>query len=206
MTASQPRSPKASGCATTREKLSGWNKSLLRSMLQGSNKASDGITSHGTQRGAVRAYPTDDGLGNRFKLRVLDRDPHADAIPWPGPSVSSITEPINLGPFEERPPARVLFLRRRALFGGVSGSGKSGGLNVLMGNLAACHDVVSWAIDLKRGTEVAPWASCIDRIATTPSEAGAMLADAVAILEARAEMLAATAAAAAVGAATLHYR
>jgi hypothetical protein len=146
----------------------------------------------GTHRGAVRVYPTPDDLANRFELRVLDRDPHADAITWPGPSVTSITEPIDLGPFEDAAPAKVLFLRRHALFGGVSGSGKSGLLNVLMGNLAACSDVVIWAIDLKRGMELAPWAPCIARPATTPAEARALLADANAILEARAAHLAAT--------------
>src|SRR6266567_1837983 len=145
----------------------------------------------GTFRGAARVLPTPDGLANRFELRVLDRDPHADAITWPGPSVTSITEPIDLGPFEDATPAKVLFLRRHALFGGVSGSGKSGLLNVLMGNLAACPDVVIWAIDLKRGMELAPWASCIARLATTPAEARALLADANAILEARATYLAA---------------
>jgi len=146
----------------------------------------------GTFRGAVRAYPTPDGRANRFELRVLDKDPHADAITWPGPSVTSITEPIDLGPFEDATPAQVVFLRRHALFGGVSGSGKSGGLNVLMGNLTACDDVIIWAIDLKRGMELAPWAACIDRLAITHAEACALLADAVAILEARAALLAAT--------------
>ncbi len=146
----------------------------------------------GTFRGAARIYPTDDGLANRFELRVLDSDPHAEAIPWPGPSVTSITQPIDLGPFEDATPARVLLLRRHVLMGGVSGSGKSGGLNVLMGNLSACADVVIWAIDLKRGMELAPWSSCINRLATTPDQARALLADAVTILETRAAMLAAT--------------
>jgi S-DNA-T family DNA segregation ATPase FtsK/SpoIIIE len=145
----------------------------------------------GTHRGAVRVYPTPDDLANRFELRVLDRDPHADSITWPGPSITSITEPIDLGPFEDATPCKVLFLRRHALFGGVSGSGKSGLLNVLMGNLAACTDVVIWAIDLKRGMELAPWAPCIARLATTPAEARTLLADANAILEARAAHLAA---------------
>lgn len=145
----------------------------------------------GTYRGAVRAYPTADDLANRFELRVLDRDPHADAIAWPGPSISSISEPVEFGPFEDAEPCRVLLLRRHALIGGVSGSGKSGGLNVLMGNLTACDDVVIWAIDLKRGMELRPWASCIARLATSGSEAEALLADAIAVLEARAEMLAA---------------
>jgi S-DNA-T family DNA segregation ATPase FtsK/SpoIIIE len=146
----------------------------------------------GTYRGAARVSPTADGLANRFELRVLDKNPHADAIAWPGACVASITEPIDLGPFEDAAPARVLFLRRHGLFGGTSGSGKSGGLNVLMGNLSACRDVVIWAIDLKMGMELAPWASCIDRLATTAADARAMLADAVAVLEARAAMLAAT--------------
>ena len=108
---------------------------------------------------------------------------------WEG-AAGSITEPIDLGPFEDAAPARVLFLRRHGLFGGVSGSGKSGLLNVLMANLSACTDVVIWAVDLKKGMELAPWASCIDRLATRPAEARALLRDAVAILEARAAKLA----------------
>jgi FtsK/SpoIIIE family/IclR helix-turn-helix domain len=144
----------------------------------------------GTFRGAVRVYPTPDDLANRFELRVLDTDPHADAIPWPGPSIGSITEPAELGPFEDAMPCRVLFLRRHAIFGGSTGSGKSGGLNVLMGNLTACEDVIIWAIDLKRGMELGPWTECIDRLATTPDQASALLRDAVAVLKGRAEYLA----------------
>ena len=144
----------------------------------------------GTFRGAVRVYPTPDDLANRCELRVLDIDPHADAIPWPGPSTNTITEPIDLGPFEDAAPCRVLFLRRHVLFGGATGAGKSSGLNVLMGNLAACRDVVIWGIDLKKGMELGPWAPCIDRLATTPDEARQLLADAVKVLEARVALLA----------------
>jgi hypothetical protein len=145
----------------------------------------------GTFRGAVRVYPTPDDLANRCEIRVLDVDPHAGAIPWPGPSVTSITQPIDLGPFEDATPCQVLFMGRHGLLGGATGSGKSGGLNVLMGNLVACRDVVIWAIDLKKGMELKPWESCIARLATTPEQAMALLRDAVAILEARAELLAA---------------
>jgi hypothetical protein len=146
----------------------------------------------GTFRGAVRVHPTPDDLANRCELRVLDMDPHADAVPWPGPSVTTITEPIDLGPFEDAAPCRVLFLRRHALGGGTTGSGKSGWLNVLMGNLVACRDVVIWAIDMKKGMELGPWQECIGRLATTPEQATALLRDAVAILQARAELLAAS--------------
>ncbi len=144
----------------------------------------------GTFRGAVRVYPTPDDRANRFELRVLDTDPHADAIPWPGPSIGSIAEPAELGPFEDASPCRLLFLRRHALIGGIAGSGKSGGLNVIMGNLTACPDVVVWAIDLKRGMELGPWTECIGRLAVTPEQAAALLRDAVTILKARAEHLA----------------
>ena len=145
----------------------------------------------GTVRNAVRVYPTPDDLANRCEIRVLEMDPHAGAIGWPGPSVASITQPIDLGPFEDASPCRVSFARLHGVFGGTTGSGKSGGLNVLMGNLAACRDVVIWGIDLKRGMELGPWASCIDRLATTPEQAIALLRDAVAVLQVRAAMLAA---------------
>jgi len=144
----------------------------------------------GTYRNAIRVYPTADNLANRCELRILDRDPHAGAVPWRGPAVASITKPIDLGPFEDAEPCRVSFLRRHAIIGGATGSGKSGGLNGLLASLAACGDVVIWAIDLKRGMELTPWAPCIDRLATTPAEAGTLLADAVAVMFARAQHLA----------------
>ena len=144
----------------------------------------------GTFRGAVRVYPTPDDLANRCEIRVLDVDPHAGSIPWPGPSVTSITQPIDLGPFEDASPCRAIFAGRHGLLGGATGSGKSGGLNVLMGSLVACRDTVIWAIDLKKGMELMPWQSCIARLATTPEQAMTLLRDAVAILEARAEFLA----------------
>jgi S-DNA-T family DNA segregation ATPase FtsK/SpoIIIE len=83
----------------------------------------------GTFRNAVRVYPTPDDLANRCEIRVLDMDPHAGSIPWPGPSVTSVTQPVDLGPFEDASPCRVLLMRQHGLFGGTTGSGKSGGLN-----------------------------------------------------------------------------
>jgi hypothetical protein len=75
----------------------------------------------GTYRGAVRVYPTRDGKANRCELRILGTDPHADAVPWSGPSARSITEPVDLGPFEDAEACRVSFLRRHALFAGTNG-------------------------------------------------------------------------------------
>jgi S-DNA-T family DNA segregation ATPase FtsK/SpoIIIE len=142
----------------------------------------------GTRRGAIRIQPVPE-LANRADMRVVEKDPHADAIPWPGPSITSVTQPVKLGLFEDGSPVRVLFLRRHGLFGGIAGAGKSGGVNVLLGDLTACPDAIIWGIDLKRGMELMPWASCLDRLATTPQAADALLADAVAILDGRADHL-----------------
>ncbi|MFI9597071.1 cell division protein FtsK [Nonomuraea sp. NPDC052265] len=143
----------------------------------------------GTTRGGIRVQPVASKKANRADVRVIETDPHADAIAWPGPSITSITQPVKLGLFEDGTPVRVPLLRRHGLFAGMSGAGKSGGVNVLLGELTACQDVILWAIDLKRGMELQPWASCIDRLATTPQEAEALLADAVVILDGRADDL-----------------
>ncbi|MFC7278580.1 FtsK/SpoIIIE domain-containing protein [Paractinoplanes rhizophilus] len=139
----------------------------------------------GTRPGAVRVEQ-DPAHAGRCTMRVLAVDPHAGAIPWPGPTARSLADPIQLGVFEDATTVRVPLLRRHALIGGTTDSGKSGVLNVILGNLAACPDVVLWGIDLKGGMELRPWAPCLARLATTPDEATALLADAVAILDARA--------------------
>jgi hypothetical protein len=79
--------------------------------------------------------------------------------------------------------------RRHALVASIAGSGKSGILNVILGALTACPDVLICGIDLKGGMELRPWASCLDRIATTPREAADLLTDAVTILDTRATTL-----------------
>ncbi|GAA4953337.1 FtsK/SpoIIIE domain-containing protein [Actinoplanes utahensis] len=139
----------------------------------------------GTRPGAVRVEQ-DPAHAGRCTMRVLAIDPHAGAIPWPGPTARTLADPIELGVFEDATPVRVALLRKHALIGGTTDSGKSGVLNVVLGNLAACADVVLWGIDLKGGMELRPWAPCLARLATTPEEATELLADAVAVLDARA--------------------
>jgi S-DNA-T family DNA segregation ATPase FtsK/SpoIIIE len=142
-----------------------------------------------TRPGAVRIEP-DPHRADRFTLRVLDVDPHAEPVPWPGPTSATIAHPVTLGIYEDAEPVQVSLLRRHGLFGGVAGSGKSGLLNVVLGTLVACPDVVLWGIDLKGGMELQPWAGCLDRLATAHADAGRLLADAVRVLDARAAALA----------------
>lgn len=142
----------------------------------------------GTRPGAVRIEP-DASRANHLVMRVLSTDPHARALAWKPPENTSVTQPITLGLFEDALPVRVLLLRRHGLVGGVVGSGKSGIVNVLLAALVQCRDVVVWGVDLKGGMELAPWAACLGRLATTPEQATALFADAVTELDARAQEL-----------------
>jgi S-DNA-T family DNA segregation ATPase FtsK/SpoIIIE len=163
--------------------------------LRGGQTAADALnrlpaieSSLGTRRGAGRIEP-DPVRADRAFLRILDRDPHAEPIPWPGPIATTITEPVELGVFEDATPVRISLLRRHTLVAGTTGSGKSGVLNVILAALTGCPDVVLWGIDLKNGMELQPWASCLDRLATTPAGATTLLGDAVTLLEDRAALL-----------------
>jgi S-DNA-T family DNA segregation ATPase FtsK/SpoIIIE len=145
----------------------------------------------GTRPGAVRVEPDPDRADHAL-IRVLHADPHARAIPYPTdqhPPTASITGPVPLGLFEDARPVTLTLAHRHGLLGGVAGAGKSGVLNVILAYLVACPDVVLWGIDLKGGMEFGPWASCLNRLATSASEAADLLADAIAILDARAHHL-----------------
>jgi S-DNA-T family DNA segregation ATPase FtsK/SpoIIIE len=113
-------------------------------------------------------------------------------VPWPGPSIRSVTQLAEIGISEDGRAVRVLLLRRNVLIGGIAGSGKSGVLNVIIAILAGCRDVRLWGVDLKGGMELGPWESCFERIATTPEDANDLFRDAVAELNKRAASMAAT--------------
>jgi DNA segregation ATPase FtsK/SpoIIIE, S-DNA-T family len=145
----------------------------------------------GIRPGSARVIP-DPERADRFILRVIEANPHAHPIPWPGPAANSITRPAELGLSEDGRPVAVLVLRRNVLIGGTTGAGNSGILNILLAALVACRDVEIWAVDLKGGMELQPWAGCLGRpLATTPQEANQLFRDAVTVLNARAARMAA---------------
>ena len=47
----------------------------------------------GLRPGSARAIP-DSARADRFTLRVIENDPHAQPIPWHAPSAASITQPV----------------------------------------------------------------------------------------------------------------
>jgi S-DNA-T family DNA segregation ATPase FtsK/SpoIIIE len=141
--------------------------------------------------GSIRIFP-DETKANRLVMRVVETEPLAVPIPWPGPAITSIAQLAEIGISEDGRPVRVLLLRRNALIGGIAGSGKSGVLNVIIAILAACRDVRLWGVDLKGGMELGPWEAVFERIATTPAEANDLFRDAVTELNHRAASMAAT--------------
>jgi S-DNA-T family DNA segregation ATPase FtsK/SpoIIIE len=141
--------------------------------------------------GSVRVFP-DGKHANRLVMRVVETQPLAAPIAWPGPSIRSVTQLAEIGISEDGRPVRVLLLRRNVLIGGIAGSGKSGVLNVIIAVLAACRDVRVWGVDLKGGMELGPWAPVFERIATTPEDANDLFRDAVTELNHRAASMAAT--------------
>ena len=176
--------------------VDGWGwRALIH--LRGGQTATDALhrlpaieSALGTRSGAGRIEP-DPVRADRAYLRILDRDPHAEPVPWPGTTTTTITAPVDLGVFEDATPVLLDLLRKHVLLGGATGAGKSGLLNVILAALTACPDVLVWGVDLKNGMELQPWAPCLDRLATTPAQADALLQDAVRVLEDRAEQLAA---------------
>jgi S-DNA-T family DNA segregation ATPase FtsK/SpoIIIE len=144
----------------------------------------------GLRPGSVRVFP-DEKKADRFTMRVVENDPHAEPALWPGRWVTSVARPMEIGPSEDGREVRVLLLRRNVLIGGIMGSGKSGILNVIIANLAGCKDVVLWGVDMKGGMELQPWAACFERLAFTPQQATQLFADAVAWLDERAARMAA---------------
>ncbi len=74
----------------------GW-RALIH--LRGGQTATDALnrlpaieSALGTRRGAGRIEPDPD-RADRAYLRVLDRDPHAEPVPWPGTAATTITDP-----------------------------------------------------------------------------------------------------------------
>jgi S-DNA-T family DNA segregation ATPase FtsK/SpoIIIE len=144
----------------------------------------------GLRPGSVRVFP-DEKRADRFIMRVVENDPHAGPVPWPGQWVTSVTKRMEIGVSEDGRPVRLLLLRRNVLIGGIMGSGKSGILNLIIANLAGCRDVVLWGIDMKGGMELQPWTACFDRLAFTPEQAIQLFRDAVGKLNERAARMAA---------------
>lgn len=63
----------------------------------------------GLRPGSMRVF-RDGKRADRFTMRVIEKDPHAAPVPWPGVTSTSIARPAELGLSEDGQPVRVLLL------------------------------------------------------------------------------------------------
>lgn len=140
--------------------------------------------------GSVRIL-ADPKRADRAHMRVMERNPHAETIPYPqrsGPA--TIADPVPLGYFENGEPVEVPIFASHTLVGGATGGGKSGVVNALLTGIVRCPDVRIVGVDMKGGMELRPWRSCIDTIAFTQEQAIDLTAWVRQEVERRAEQLA----------------
>lgn len=127
------------------------------------------------------------------EVRMLLADPLANPIPWVGSKMRSVTDHMILGHFEDGSNVDLHVVQdddvQHILIGGVTGSGKSSLLNVILANLATCPDLAVWGIDLKGGAEFLPWQQALDRVASNEQDAASLLKDAKALIPTRMEDL-----------------
>ncbi|MFJ5143010.1 FtsK/SpoIIIE domain-containing protein [Streptomyces sp. NPDC088707] len=113
---------------------------------------------------------------NELVAYLYESDPLASAIPWPGPSATTCTEPAVLGVDAYGEPVKVPLLYNHTLIGGATDNGKSGIQSVLIAWAVACADAEVLLIDMKPGAvEFGPWRDCALALADTPSRAMQLL-------------------------------
>lgn len=96
--------------------------------------------------------------GNQLLVRMQTNDPLAAVIRWPGPSITSVRQSMEIGLFEDGSPVLLDVMDDHILIAGSTDKGKSGVQNVIVGNLVGCSDVKTLGIDMKPGAlELGPW-------------------------------------------------
>jgi S-DNA-T family DNA segregation ATPase FtsK/SpoIIIE len=157
----------------------------------------------GLHEGQLR-MPRDGKSTNSIQLVAITDDPHRAPVPWEIPhTVSdgqlilrrlSVRDELDTGICEDGVRKKIRLFRdgfggMHVLIGGMTGSGKSGLLNLFWGQLALCPDAVQWGMDLKGGVELGPWRTVFDWIVRTPEQGAQMLAAACAELDRRAALM-----------------
>ncbi|WP_407992394.1 FtsK/SpoIIIE domain-containing protein [Kitasatospora sp. CMC57] len=97
---------------------------------------------------------------NQLLVKVDLNDVLAESITWPGPSITSVKQLMKLGLFEDNEEILLDLMKDHMLVAGATDMGKSGVINLILGNLAACSDAVVLGVDMKPGAlELGPWES-----------------------------------------------
>jgi S-DNA-T family DNA segregation ATPase FtsK/SpoIIIE len=143
----------------------------------------------GLQVGQLR-MPLNGKDPNSIQLVAVKNDPHAKAQMWDIPHAEQDGQLVmrhlkadmdmDTGIQEDGVLRKIRLWvpgvgSRHVLIAGVTGSGKSGLLNLLWAQFALCRAVVQWGIDLKGGMELGPWRGAFDRIVDNREDAIVML-------------------------------
>lgn len=129
--------------------------------------------------------------GNQLIVRMQTNDPLADVIPWPGPSITSVKQTMELGKFDDGSPILLDVMDDHILIAGSTDKGKSGVQNVIVANLAPCPDVKILGIDMKPGAlELGPWQDVMMLLADGPKGAQEVADVVVAEMQRRGQYLA----------------
>lgn len=144
----------------------------------------------GLREGAVQVEPDRDHRDAAY-IRVIDRDPHAEPIPWPGPSAEYAADAFPVGLYDDGGKQELRIFTeegtRHVLIGGETGSGKSGMVHRIAVELVPLPDVVLLLVDLKGGQELGAYRPAAHAVATTTADAERMLAGVDRLIDVRGE-------------------
>lgn len=128
--------------------------------------------------------------GNQLIVRMQTNDPLAAVIPWPGPSITSVKEPMQVGLFEDGTPVLLDVMDDHILIAGSTDKGKSGLQNIIVANLVGVPDAKVLGIDMKPGAlELGPWQDNMLALADGPKGAEAVADFVIEEMKRRGEML-----------------
>jgi hypothetical protein len=113
---------------------------------------------------------------NTLDVRLVVVDTLEGTIPWTGPSIRSILQPMLLAYAEDGSEIRQTLFRNHVFVAGASDNGKSGIVNLISCNVLECDDADLYGIDLKAGApELGIYEPVMKMLAKTPEQARFLL-------------------------------
>jgi hypothetical protein len=123
-----------------------------------------------------RLFLTQGPRADMLDVRLVVIDTLEGTIPWQGPTIRSILEPMLLAIAEDGTEIRQTLFRNHVFVAGASDNGKSGIVNLILCNLLNCDDVDVYGIDLKAGApELGIYEPVMKMLAKTPEQARFLL-------------------------------
>jgi S-DNA-T family DNA segregation ATPase FtsK/SpoIIIE len=124
--------------------------------------------------GSVEAH-VDKRDAAKVVMSVRRGDPFAAVVERPDANTATVLDGVRFGVDRRGRAVIVPVVNSSCLIGGKPGSGKSVGMSHVLRVAAEAPDAQLWAVDLKRGVEIAEWRPHAHAVATTPDECLPML-------------------------------